>query len=72
MPLLAGDAAERRVADGSMVPGVLESAGAAVMAWIRDVVTFRPIRFPSDVSHTPPFGAACSRGDPVDGQRIIR
>ena len=50
----AGNAAERQVTGPEMVPGVLEPAGSASMARVRDVVTFRPIRFPSDVSHTPP------------------
>ena len=43
-----------------MVPGVLEPAGSAAMARAQDVVTFRPIRFPTDESHTPPLWAACS------------
>ncbi len=30
------------------------------MARAQDVVTFRPIRFPTDESHTPPLWAACS------------
>jgi hypothetical protein len=68
-----GDAAERQVAGPGMVPGVLEPAGSASMALVRDVVTFRPIRFPSDVSHTPPLRAACSLYPyPVDAECMVR
>lgn len=57
-----GRAAERQSVDRTMLPDVLVPAGSAFVVWVRDVVTFRPIRFPSDVSHTPPFGAVCSFG----------
>jgi hypothetical protein len=43
-----------------MAPDVHGPAGSAFTVWVRDIVTFRPIRFPSDVGHTPPLGAACS------------
>ena len=39
---------------------VFRPDGSAFTVRERDIVTFRPIRFPSDVSHTPPPRAACS------------
>ena len=67
-----GCTAERQVVDRLMRPDILGPAGSAVMVWVRDVVTFRPIRFPSDVSHTPPPRAACSFPPAVDLPEIIR
>jgi len=46
--------------------------GSAFTVRERDIVTFRPIRFPSDVSHTPPPRAACSFEAPgVDPNLVI-
>jgi hypothetical protein len=38
---------------------VFRPDGSAFTVRDRSIVTFRPIRFPSDVSHTPPPRAAC-------------